>query len=112
MLKPASSVEAAARVLMTGLGMAAGFFIVPLQVFLQARPPEDQKGRMIGTMNLINWIGIVFAAAFYQLAIIAIDRFELRDAAGRLEVTWMFAALALLILPVALFYRPGDVELE
>ena len=40
-----------------------GLFIVPLQVFMQARPPEDQKGRMIGAMNLVNWIAILFAAA-------------------------------------------------
>ena len=79
---PISSGEWAARATMTGLGFSAGFFIVPLQVFLQARPPKDQKGRMIGAMNLVNWIAIVLSAVFYQAAILLVEFLELRTAAG------------------------------
>ena len=92
--------------------VAAGFFIVPLQVFLQARPPADQKGRMIGAMNLINWIGIVLSAVFYQVCISLLDAFQVRGPADSLQVSWIFAALAVLMLPVALFYRPRDEELR
>jgi len=83
------------------LGVWGGFFAVPLQVLLQSRPPEDQKGRMIGTMNLINWIGIVFSAGFYHLG-----------SAHLPAISWIFAALAALMLPVAMFYRPKDSELR
>ena len=33
------------------LGGATGIFIVPIQVFLQARPPAEQKGRMIACVS-------------------------------------------------------------
>src|SRR6478672_3267743 len=47
------------------LGMAAGMFAIPVQVFLQSRPPEDQKGRMIAVMNLTNFIAILLSGAIY-----------------------------------------------
>ncbi|HUG92071.1 MAG TPA: MFS transporter, partial [Planctomycetaceae bacterium] len=92
-----------ARWLLTGLGLSAGLFVVPLQVFLQKRPPRAQKGRMIGTMNLVNWIGILLAAGFYFAASAVFTP-------GR--IGWTFAALAAFMLPVAVFYRPPDEPLE
>jgi acyl-[acyl-carrier-protein]-phospholipid O-acyltransferase/long-chain-fatty-acid--[acyl-carrier-protein] ligase len=81
------------------LGGAAGMLAIPVQVFIQTRPPEDQKGRMIAVMNLTNFIAILLSGAIYM----ACDR--LIDA-----MHWprsvLFAFNALLILPVALFYRP------
>jgi acyl-[acyl-carrier-protein]-phospholipid O-acyltransferase/long-chain-fatty-acid--[acyl-carrier-protein] ligase len=81
------------------LGMFTGMFAVPLQVFLQARPPEGLKGRMIATMNLLNWIGIFASSGIYW--------------AGTEFLHWrqwpengMFALAALFMLPVALCYRP------
>ncbi len=53
-----------------GLGLLGGFaglFVVPLQTYLQAAPPADQKGRVLGAMNLVNWIAILLSAAFYFL---------------------------------------------
>ena len=38
---------------------------MPLQVFMQSRPPADKKGRMIAVMNQANWIGILLAVAIY-----------------------------------------------
>ena len=29
------------------MGVSAGFFAIPLQTYIQARPPKDQKGRII-----------------------------------------------------------------
>lgn len=82
-------------------GTATGVFSVPMQVFLQGRPPSDQKGRVIGAMNLLNWIGIFLAAGVYGGLMWLIGRLNL-------ERSVLFAATALLMLPVALFYRPRE----
>lgn len=93
-----------AYIVMVGLGMCAGLFAVPLQVYLQHRPPREFKGRMIGAMNLVNWIGIVISAGLYAALSVMF-----RD--GR-YYAWIFAVAALLLLPVALFYRPKDEALS
>src|SRR5690606_12664855 len=106
------------RLGMLGVGFFGGLFIVPLQVFLQARPPEDQKGRMIGTMNLINWIAICLAAAFVGISTLILKKIQGAAAgveegsAQVLEVHWIFAVMALIILPVAIFYHPPDENLS
>ena len=100
---PSQAVEWGARLLLTAMGCAAGIFAVPLQVFLQARPPGDQKGRMIGTMNLINWIGILLAAGFY---------FGCSAVFTPKQIDGTFAVLAFVMLPVAIFYHPRDEQLE
>jgi acyl-[acyl-carrier-protein]-phospholipid O-acyltransferase/long-chain-fatty-acid--[acyl-carrier-protein] ligase len=80
------------------LGISTGLFAVPLQVFLQSRPPPGDKGRMIATQNLLNWIGIFAASGIYDAAIRILER-----------CNWphngVFAFTALLILPVAIWYR-------
>jgi hypothetical protein len=60
---------------------------------------------MIGAMNLVNWIGILLSALFFKIC---------NEVYGHLEVSssWTFAAAALLMLPVALFYRPRDEALS
>lgn len=81
-------------------GVSAGIFAVPLQVFLQSRPPADKKGQMIGAMNLVNWIAILFSSVLYG----AFQRL-LVDSDG--TTTWrIFGATALFLVPIALFYRP------
>ena len=85
------------------MGLSAGLYAVPLQVFLQARPAAAQKGRMIGAMNFTTWIGILASAACYGLCarLFGIDR-----------ISEAFIILAMLIFPVAIFYRPQDVTLS
>jgi acyl-[acyl-carrier-protein]-phospholipid O-acyltransferase/long-chain-fatty-acid--[acyl-carrier-protein] ligase len=100
MLRPTSTFEIVCRVLLVGVGFFAGFFYVPLAVIMQVRPPADQKGRMIGAMNLVNWIGIMLAAVFYLVVIEACKLLEIR-------VSWIFAMSAAVMLPVAMFYRPN-----
>jgi len=86
------------------LGFCAGIFVVPLQVFLQVCPTEDLKGRMMGTMNLINFCGIVFSAvAFFALRSLL--------AAMHLPISWTFPVLATVVLPVAVLFRPPEQEL-
>ena len=47
------------------LGMAAGVFAIPVQVFIQTRPPREQKGRMIAVMNIFNFIAILLGGIVY-----------------------------------------------
>jgi len=87
------------------LGFFAGMYAVPLQVFLQARPPTGQKGRMIGAMNLMNWIGILISAGVYGLCTFTIESLDLPESTT-------FAVVAVLLLPVAMLYRPHDAQLS
>lgn len=90
---------------LVAVGLFAGFFSVPLQVFLQASAPSDQKGRIIGAFNLLNWIGIAGSGAVYSLGRwLLIERMELPHAS-------LFGFAALLMLPVALFYRPPETTI-
>jgi acyl-[acyl-carrier-protein]-phospholipid O-acyltransferase/long-chain-fatty-acid--[acyl-carrier-protein] ligase len=86
------------------LGIFTGMFIVPVQVALQSRPPKSEKGRMIATMNQCSWIGIILGAIVYQASISVLDKIGGPRSA-------IFAVTAVLMLPVALFYRPQDQEL-
>lgn len=80
------------------LGIATGVFVVPIQVFLQARPPDEQKGRMIACQAFCNWVTISASALLY---------FGLEWI-----IHWcgwprsaMFAITALLVVPIAILYR-------
>jgi acyl-[acyl-carrier-protein]-phospholipid O-acyltransferase/long-chain-fatty-acid--[acyl-carrier-protein] ligase len=83
------------------LGVFTGMFAVPLQVFMQSRPPDDKKGQMIAVMNLANWGGILLAAVIYEGFTLVIQSFN-----------WprciMFLFVALLTLPIVLFYHPKN----
>jgi acyl-[acyl-carrier-protein]-phospholipid O-acyltransferase/long-chain-fatty-acid--[acyl-carrier-protein] ligase len=83
------------------LGMFTGLFAVPLQVFMQSRPPSDKKGRMIAVMNQANWVGILISAMLYQGLARLI---EWQD--------WprctMFLFIAALMLPIVMFYHPKN----
>lgn len=94
-----------ARFVMLGVGFFGGLFIVPLQVFMQARPPEDQKGRMIGAMNLINWIAICFSSLYMGIALAVLNYWDL-------SAHWIFGSMAVLMLPVAILYHPPDEKLN
>jgi hypothetical protein len=64
------------------------------------------KGRVIGTMNLVNWIAIIIAAVvFYPLAsallaVLGLPKFGI------------FGLTGLLLLPIAFFYRTDKVVLS
>ena len=79
----------------------AGFYAVPLQVLLQTRPPESLKGRTIATTNLANWIAIVASAGVYFLFDFVVGWLSVPRAT-------VFALTALLMLPVAIFYKPRE----
>ncbi len=84
-------------------GLAAAVFIIPLQVFIQKRPPSGLKGRMIGTMNFANFIGILIAGPLYQVF--------LNVASGlNWPVSSIFWMLAVLLVPIAIVYRLPSTE--
>ncbi len=47
------------------MGMSAGIFIVPLNVFLQDNAPEAQRGRILAAANLMTNIGGILAVGLY-----------------------------------------------
>ena len=86
------------------VGVFTGFFAVPLQVFLQSRPPEDKKGRMIALMNQANWVGVLLSSLFYWAFSKLI---EIQDWPRSV----MFLFIGALMLPIALFYHPKSESL-
>jgi acyl-[acyl-carrier-protein]-phospholipid O-acyltransferase/long-chain-fatty-acid--[acyl-carrier-protein] ligase len=89
---------------LVAMGVFTGMFIVPVQVMLQSRPPREEKGRMIATMNQCSWIGIILGAVLYKICIVGLDALDGPRSA-------IFAVTAALILPVALLYRPQETKL-
>ncbi|MFV1967269.1 MAG: MFS transporter, partial [Pirellulaceae bacterium] len=87
------------------LGMGAGMFAIPLQVFMQARPPDGLKGRMIAAMNQANFAAILLSAGVYWI----FDQIVVKLGWNRSPI---FAFMALIMLPVAWLYRPEDQPLE
>lgn len=104
----ANQAEWALRTAMLLLGLSAGVFVIPVQVFVQQTPPAELKGRMIGAMNVMTWMGILASAGF----LFAMNKV--------LAVIWgadsqqfqylTFAALAFFMLPVALLYRLPSLD--
>jgi sugar phosphate permease len=83
------------------LGVFTGFFAVPLQVFMQSRPPDDKKGRMIAVMNQANWVGVLIAQLLYGLLSTLLE-------AINWPRSFMFLFIAVMLLPIVLFYHPKD----
>lgn len=83
------------------LGMFTGFFAIPLQVFMQTRPPDDKKGRMIAVMNQANWVGIGISSVLYAVASRLINAFQWPQGV-------MFLLIGTLVLPIVLFYHPKN----
>lgn len=87
------------------LGMFTGLFAVPLQVFMQSRPPRDKKGRMIAVMNQANWVGIAISGVLYGALTQLIEQQDWPRSV-------MFFFIAALTLPIALFYHPKNEQLS
>ncbi len=49
------------------IGLSAGFFVVPLNAYIQQRSPKDGRGETIAVLNFITFSGIIAAAAFVLL---------------------------------------------
>jgi acyl-[acyl-carrier-protein]-phospholipid O-acyltransferase/long-chain-fatty-acid--[acyl-carrier-protein] ligase len=103
-LLSADMLEWSLRFSMVFLGVSAGMFVVPVQVFLQQAPPPEFKGRLLGVQNLVTWIGILLSAAFVGVAGMALR--GIAGPNGDAQHQWaVFASLAFLMVPVCFFYR-------
>lgn len=91
------------RIVLLFLGTFAGLFAVPLQVYLQVKSPAGDKGRLMGTMNLMTWIGIFLSAGFYGAVEHLLAEFH-----------WprnlVYISLVLIFLPVTLLAITGRDE--
>ncbi len=85
-------------VALISMGVFAAIFAIPIQVFLQERPPANLKGRMIATMNQANFLGILISGPLYQL-------FEAIAGMAGWPICSVFLMMGLLVLPLAVFYR-------
>jgi acyl-[acyl-carrier-protein]-phospholipid O-acyltransferase / long-chain-fatty-acid--[acyl-carrier-protein] ligase len=56
-----------ALVLLALLGLAGGFFIVPIAALLQHRPARDNKGQVQATANLLSFVGVFLASGAHWL---------------------------------------------
>ncbi|MEC9093669.1 MAG: MFS transporter [Planctomycetota bacterium] len=54
-------------VLVSLLGLSAGFYIVPLQSLMQDLAPQDERGRFFGTANTLSFIFISAGGVIYTL---------------------------------------------
>jgi acyl-[acyl-carrier-protein]-phospholipid O-acyltransferase/long-chain-fatty-acid--[acyl-carrier-protein] ligase len=89
------------RVVLILLGISAAIYSIPLQVFLQERPPNQLKGRMIATMNQANFLGMMMAGPLYQL-FLQIAKWL------NYPVSSVFWMIGIMVVPLAIFYRMGD----
>ncbi|HUQ70734.1 MAG TPA: MFS transporter [Planctomycetaceae bacterium] len=87
------------------VGTSAGLFAVPLQVYLQAMSPPDQKGQIIGTMNVFNWIGILLSAVVHRGVSFGLAKADLPP-----NLIFLAAVVPLLLL--AVLYHPTSQPLS
>jgi acyl-[acyl-carrier-protein]-phospholipid O-acyltransferase/long-chain-fatty-acid--[acyl-carrier-protein] ligase len=71
-------------------GFFGGWVAVPLQVFIQAHPPDELKGRVIAVMNLMTWIGILLASCYY-FAVLGVTGF-------RMDPSWILLSAGIIML--------------
>ncbi|MCU0708978.1 MAG: MFS transporter [Pirellula sp.] len=90
----------ATRVTLIVLGVSAAIYSIPLQVFLQDRPPDKLKGRMIATMNQANFLGMLVAGPLYSLFLLIADKMGW-------PVSSVFWMIGLMVMPIAILYRMG-----
>lgn len=48
-------------------GICAGMYLIPLVSFIQLRPPETEKGKVLGISNFVAFSGIIMAGFLFAL---------------------------------------------
>lgn len=59
--------HATVGLLLLPLGLAAGFYIVPLQAMLQRLSPQESRGRFLGTANAISFLCSTLGSGIFLL---------------------------------------------
>jgi len=110
-LTQADRLEWSLRLSMVVLGLSAGMFVVPVQVYLQQAPPPEFKGRLLGVQNLVTWIGILLSAAYAWAFGRMLQAFA--GEGGDSKYQWVvFVSLAVLMLPIGLLYRLPESDAD
>ncbi|MCH9608468.1 MAG: Lysophospholipid transporter LplT [Chlamydiales bacterium] len=73
-------------------GIFGGFFIVPVDIFIQIASPSEHRGQNVATSNFLSFTGVIFASAL--LALFG-NTFKLTSAEGFLAVSLLTFLLAL-----------------
>ncbi|MGA2033438.1 MAG: MFS transporter [Thermoguttaceae bacterium] len=62
-----SGAYAATAALLLLLGLSAGFYLVPLQAFVQERAPPQSRGAILAARNFIMFLGMLISAGLFWL---------------------------------------------
>jgi acyl-CoA synthetase (AMP-forming)/AMP-acid ligase II/acyl carrier protein/MFS family permease len=82
-------------VALTGTGIFGGLFLIPVASFLQVRPADSDKGKVLATVNFSGFIAIMLAGVFFTgLAAIF-------SPAAEMICLGFFALLAALLIQVS-----------
>ena len=78
------------------LGVSAGFFVVPLEAFIQYRSPDQRRGEILAAKGFLAWIGVLLAAGLlYVFAeVLRITPAQGFLTMGLLTLAWLAAAWA------------------
>jgi acyl-[acyl-carrier-protein]-phospholipid O-acyltransferase/long-chain-fatty-acid--[acyl-carrier-protein] ligase len=97
-----------ALVLLTILGFAGGFFIVPVNALIQQRPKPEEKGRTIAAANLLSFVGVALQplAQFAMIRLGHPDPSRVFLIATVMTLTMGFVLIRMLpdLLPLALHW--------
>ncbi len=86
--------------LVFGAGVAAGFYIVPLQALLQRLSPDEERGRFLGTANGISFAFLALSSILYWVI-----RPAFGDQTGQQHPEKIFIiSSALMLLGMAFFF--------
>jgi hypothetical protein len=91
------AIDATAFCLFFLLGIASGFYSVPLLTFIQSRPPLSEKGKVFAAVNWFNWIFILAAALAYGAGMAALGN----------RANLLLAILGGLTLLMGVVFLPG-----
>ena len=87
--------------MLIALGVFGGMLAVPLQVFMQLRPPAGLKGRMIAAMNFFNWTAMLLSAGVYEVFRMLFKHYQMPPST-------MFAVASASLLIAVLLFLPKD----
>jgi acyl-[acyl-carrier-protein]-phospholipid O-acyltransferase / long-chain-fatty-acid--[acyl-carrier-protein] ligase len=79
------------------IGVCGGFYVVPLDVFIQLASPDEDRGENIATANFINFSGVILASGFLALTG---NVFNLSAASGFFVLGWLtlFTSFTLMVI--------------
>lgn len=81
------------------LGVSAGFYIVPVEAFIQYRSPDKRRGEILAAKGFLAWLGVLLSAV---LLYVFAELLQITPAQGFLVVgvaTLMMMVVAFSVLP-------------